>query len=394
MRDNKNAGRPVRLQWALLAAGVAAFMQLYAVQGLLPELARDLGIAPSESALMVSAATTGLAASVLPWSFLADRVGRLRAMQCSLISAIVLSALVAAAPNLEMVLLTRFLTGAALGAVPALGVAFAYERLGRGAAAAVAAAYVAGTSLGGAAGRLIAGPLAPLLGWRLSLLLIAAVGAAAAVVFLSVTRRLPEKRTDAAAMPWRSRLHCALSVPGLRPLYMQALLLVGAYIAVYNYLAFRLEAAPYSLTPAVASLIFIAYAAGTAASRSAHRLAERLGAAATLRAGQMSFLVGLLIMLAEPLWAVIAGLLIATGGFFLAHATASAMVAERSPAGLRSQAGAFYNIAFYAGSAVGGWALGLPYQLGGWPWFTLAAAVLAAAALMVSFIRRPASPGV
>src|SRR4051794_2634688 len=49
-----------RMILALFAAGVATFSQLYSVQGVLPELARDLAVTEADAALAVSAATLGL----------------------------------------------------------------------------------------------------------------------------------------------------------------------------------------------------------------------------------------------------------------------------------------------------------------------------------------------
>lgn len=371
---------PRRLTTALLAAGFATFTQLYAIQGALPELARELDASPSEVALTISLATAGLAASVIPWAFVADRIGKLPAMRIAAIGSMLLALAVVVAPTTEVLLVARFLGGAVLGAVPTLSVAVAYERLGGRTAATVAAAYIAGTTVGGAAGRLVVGPLAPLLGWRWAVLAVALVGAVAVAVFLIAIRG----RSAAPLLertPRRRRMAEALRGPGLWPLYAQALLLVGVQAGVYNYLAFRLEAEPYSLAPALASLIFAAYAAGTVGSRASSWIAARIGARPTMLASHAALLAGLGLMLSLPLPLVIAGLVLATLGFFVAHATAASQVGRLAAPAARSQAGAFYNIGFYVGSAVGGWALGLPFEAGGWVGFTVAAAVMVVVSL-------------
>lgn len=366
---------PRRLTIALLAVGFATFTQLYAIQGALPQLARELDASPTEVALTISLATGGLAASVIPWALVADRIGKLPAMRIAAIGSVLLALAAAAAPTTETLLLARFLGGAVLGAVPTLSVSVAYERLGGRVAATVAAAYIAGTTVGGAAGRLVVGPIAPTFGWRLAVLAVGLLGALAVVVFLVAIRG----RTAAPPIehaPRLRRMAEALRGPGLWPLYAQALLLVGVQVGVYNYLAFRLEAEPYSIAPALASLIFAAYAAGTVGSRASSWFIERIGARATLLAGHVSMLAGLGLMLAPPLPLVIAGLVIATLGFFGTHAVAASQVAHRASPAARSHAGALYNIGFYVGSAVGGWALGLPFEAGGWAWFSAAAAAL------------------
>ncbi|MFM6847870.1 MAG: MFS transporter, partial [Terrabacter sp.] len=46
-----------RILAGLGAAGIATFAQLYSPQGLLPTLARGLGVSPADAALSVSVAT-------------------------------------------------------------------------------------------------------------------------------------------------------------------------------------------------------------------------------------------------------------------------------------------------------------------------------------------------
>lgn len=375
---------PRRLTIALLAVGLATFTQLYAIQGALPQLARELDASPSEVALTVSLATGGLAVSVLPWAFLADRIGKLPAMRIAAVGSVVLALAVVVAPTTETLMVARFLGGAVLGAVPTLSVAVVYERIGGPAAATVAAVYIAGTSVGGAAGRLIVGPIAPLTGWRPALALVALLGAIAVAVFLiaihgrgAVAPHAPTSR--------RARMRAALTGAGLWPLYVQGLLLVGVQVGVYNYLAFRLEAEPYALAPAIASLIFVAYAAGTVGSRATSWLASSFGARATVVGGHLTLLAGLALMLAEPLPAVVVGLVVATLGFFVAHATAASLVGARAEPIARSQAGAFYTVSFYVGSAVGGWALGLPFEAAGWGAFTAVAAAIVLVSLACAF---------
>ena len=42
---------------------------------------------------------------------------------------------------------------------------------------------------------------------------------------------------------------------------------MGGFVAVYNYLGFRLEGPPFFLPASLASLVFLAYLAGTVSSR-------------------------------------------------------------------------------------------------------------------------------
>ncbi len=60
-------------------------------------------------------------------------------------------------------------------------------------------------------------------------------------------------------------------------LCLLAFLLMGGFVACYNYLTFRLEAPPLGLSTSVTSLLFLAYLAGTVSSPVAGRLSDRYG---------------------------------------------------------------------------------------------------------------------
>lgn len=391
-----------RILVGLGAAGLATFAQLYSPQGLLPTLARGLEVSPADAALSVSLATLGVALAVLPWSWVADRVGRLRAMQVAIVASTVLGVLVALAPSLEVLLALRLVEGMALGGLPALAVTYLHDEVHHRHTAAAAAAYISGTTIGGAAGRLIAGPLAGLLGWRPALLTVAVVCAVASVVFL---RLMPRPRgyrpTAASARTVVDGIRASLRDPGLLALYAQGALLMGGFVAVYNYLAFRLEGPGFALPATVGSLIFAAYAAGTVSSRLTGRLLPRLGRRPVLAAGTVAMVAGTLLTLSSGLVLVVAGLLVLTAGFFAAHATASAWVGARATTG-RAQATALYNVAYYSGSALVGWVLGYAWSGPGWVGVVATVVALALVALVVAVAvlpvgaprRRPARLGV
>ena len=72
-----------RLLAALACAGIATFAQLYSPQAVLPLISADLRVGAASAALVISASTVGLAIGVIPWSALADRIGRVRAISIS-----------------------------------------------------------------------------------------------------------------------------------------------------------------------------------------------------------------------------------------------------------------------------------------------------------------------
>ncbi len=83
-----------------------------------------------------------------------------------------------------MLLSGRFLEGLMLGGVPAIAIAYLTEEIESGHAARAAGSYVAGTTIGGLAGRLVTGPLAEHAGWRVGVLTVAGLCALSAVAFV------------------------------------------------------------------------------------------------------------------------------------------------------------------------------------------------------------------
>lgn len=365
-----------RVLAALALAGVATFAQLYSTQAVLPLMAADLRITAAEAALSISLATVGLAATVLPWSFVADRIGRVRAMAIGIAAATILGLLVPLAPNVPMLLGLRMLEGMALGGIPAIAIAYLNEEVTKIHTALAAGSYVAGTTLGGLAGRLVAGPAGELWGWRAATLAVSLLATVSAVLFLVL---VPKQRrfTPAPAAGFRGALSTLgghSRNPKLLSLYLQAFLLMGGFVAVYNYLGFRLHAEPFGLPATLVSLIFLAYLSGTVSSRWAAGLTTRFGRRNVLVAGIAVLSAGLALTLVDSLVAILAGLVVFTGGFFAAHSVGSGWTGAIATTG-RAQAASLYNLSYYLGSSVIGWAGGLVFQHFGWT--ALAAGVIA-----------------
>ncbi|XAS66337.1 MFS transporter [Micrococcaceae bacterium Sec5.7] len=380
----------------LAFAGVATFAQLYSTQAVLPIIASDLEITAAEAALTISLATVGLAVTVIPWSFLADRIGRVRAMTLGISAATALSLMVPLTSTFGMLLGLRLLEGMALGGIPAIAIAYLNEEVSKAHTAVAAGSYVAGTTLGGLAGRLVAGPVGELWGWRAAALAVSVLATAAAVLFLVM---VPKARgfTPAKASGLKGAARTLTSHtrnPRLLALYIQAFLLMGGFVAVYNFLGFRLSGEPFSLPATVISLIFLAYLSWTVSSRWAAGLTLRFGRRNILLAGIALMIVGLAFTLTQLLALILAGLLVFTGGFFAAHSIGAGWTGTIATTG-RAQAASLYNLAYYLGSSIIGWAGGLVFQSLGWT--ALAVTVIALActtAVIIAVVHPPSLRGI
>lgn len=368
-----------RLLAGLFCAGIATFAQLYGIQAVLPFVAKTFAVSPATASLTLSVATLGVAATVLAWSTVADRIGRVRAMTIGLGASVTFGILGSFAPTLELLLAARLLEGLSLGAIPALALAYIAEEVDVRHTAAAAGSYVAGNTIGGLTGRLIEGPLGDVGLWRQGVLLVAVVCAVATVLFVRLTPSsqgfVPGVRREGGPS-LATRIGINLRDPRQLVLYAQGALLMGVLVGVYNYLGFRLAAPPFSVPLWIASFVFLAYLAGTFSSPLAGRLAGRYGRQPVVIVMLVLMLAGIGIMLVDALWAVVAGLLLMTAGYFGAHAVAAGWVPTAARPEARAQAAALFSLSYYAGAAFFGWALGIVYTEWGWTTLTAAVAVM------------------
>lgn len=375
-----------RISLALFLAGFATFSLLYCVQPLLPAFARDFRVSPAESSLALSLSTGFLALAILCAGAVSEVLGRRRLMFVSMCAAACLNIVAALVPDWHALLVARALEGLLLGGVPAVAMAYLAEEMHPKGLGLAMGLYVSGTAFGGMIGRVGMGVLTEWTSWRVALGAVGVVGLLAAVGFIAL---LPPSRHFVRRPVFETGYHIRawarhLSHPGLRLLFGVGFLMMGAFVTVYNYVGFRLMAAPFGLSQTAISLVFMAYLFGIVASSTAGALADSLGRSPVMTAGIVIAALGLALTLSHSLWGVIGGIVALTIGFFIAHAVASGWVG-RLAQGHKGHAASLYLLAYYLGSSVMGSAGGWFWVEGGWPAVVAFAGALFALALMAAW---------
>ena len=322
-----------RATLALFCAGFATFALLYCVQPLLPLLAAHFAVSAAASSLVLSLTTLSLALCLLVSGALAESWGRKPVMAAALGLASVLGIACAWVESWDSLLLLRALLGLALG---------------------------------GLLGRLLAGWLSDLGGWPLALGGIAGLGLLALALFIWLLP--PSRHFHAHPLSLRGLLgNFALHLgnPELRSLFLLAFLLMGGFVALFNYVGFRLAAAPFGLSATLIGLLFSVYLVGIFSAGWAGRLVPRFGARQVLQGGIGIMLLGVALCATPWLGAVVLGLALFTLGFFAAHAVASGQVGQRAQ-GAKAQASALYLGAYYLGSSLVGYVGGYVWEHAGW----------------------------
>jgi predicted MFS family arabinose efflux permease len=292
-----------------------------------------------------------------------------------------------------LLLTGRFLEGLFVGGVPAIAVAYLTEEIDPSHTTRAAGTFVAGTTIGGLMGRLVSSPVAELAGWRIGVFTVAVVCGLAALAFVKLAPAprgfTPSNRSG--GNPEGSlghRLVANLRTRRQLALYAQGFLLMGGFVALYNFLGFRLTGAPFFLPPFAVSLVFLAYLAGTWASSRAGAEATRFGRKRVLLVSVAIMVTGVAITLSDNVIAILAGLVIATAGFFGAHSIASGWTGQSAPVG-RAQASSLYNLFYYGGSSVIGWFGGVAFDAHGWTAVATTILVLALVAAVVATLFLP-----
>ena len=356
-----------RANLALFLAGFATFSMLYCVQPLLPELVTTFGVTPAHSSFALSFTTSLLALSVFCAAAVSEGMARRGLMFGSLIGAAFLTIAAALAPTWPLLLLLRALEGLALGGVPAVAMAYLAEEIEPRGLGRAMGLYIGGTALGGMLGRVLTGQLVEAFSWRIALGGIGLAGLLAAIGFLLL---LPSSRNFTPRRGFDPHYHLAawgrhLASPALRLLFMMGFLSMGTFVALYNYIGFRLTAPPYSLSQGTLGMIFVVYVFGIASSTGAGALIERFGRQWVLPAGVAATGIGVALTVPAHLTTMLAGLILFTLGFFLTHAVASGWVG-RIAVGAKGHAASLYLLAYYLGSSIIGSSAGWFWGGGGW----------------------------
>ena len=380
----RGTGAYRRATLALFCAGLATFAMLYCVQPLLPLLAAHFAVSAASSSLALSLTTLSLAVCLLVSGALAESWGRKPVMVAALGLASLLGLACVLVQSWSLLLVLRALLGLALSGLPALAMAYVGEEFDPESLPAAMGLYIGGTALGGLLGRLLSGLLSDIGGWQMALGGIAGLGVLALGLFvwlLPPSRHFKAQALSLGGLLGNFRQH--LGNPVLRNLFLQAFLLMGGFVALFNYIGFRLAGAPFNLSSTVIGLLFTVYLAGIFSAGWAGRLVSRFGARVVLQGGIGLMLLGVGLCALPWLAAILLGLGAFTLGFFAAHAVASGQVGQHAQ-GAKAQASALYLCAYYLGSSVVGYSAGYVWEHAGWlPLMAVLAALFVLAAWRV-----------
>ena len=376
---------------AVATAGFCAFLNLYSPQALLPALAREFGVGAAEISTIMTASALAIALTAPFTGAVADVLGRKRVITAAMLAVVVPMAGAALAPDVNALIVWRFIQGLLLPPIFAVTVAYIGDEWPPAEVPGVAGIYIAGSSLGGFCGRFIPGVLDDLIGWRGGFLALAALSLAGALILAWL---LPREKSfvrseDLGASARQMLRH--LKNPQLLATYAIGFGVLFNFVAVFTYVSFHLAAPPYDFSSTLLGAIFVTYLVGTIVAPMTGWMVARLGRRWFILTVIATWAAGALLMLAPPVAAIVAGLILCAACGMLCQTIATGYVTAIAKDG-RSSAVGLYVTSFYVGGSMGALLPGLAWNAGGWPaCIAMVVVMLAAMALIAALAYRGAT---
>ncbi|MFF0768886.1 Cmx/CmrA family chloramphenicol efflux MFS transporter [Nonomuraea wenchangensis] len=370
------------LALAVFAQGTSEFM----LSGLVPDLARDLGVSVSAAGSLTSAFAAGMIVGAPLMAVAGMRWPRRRALTAFLVVFVLVHVVGAVTDDFGVLLVTRVLAAVANAGFLAVGLAAAVAMVPPDAKGRATSVLLGGVTLACVAGVPGGAVLGQAFGWRAAFW---AVALACLPALYAVLRRIPatpEKDAPARSVGGEVRV---LREARVVVVLVLAALVNAATFCVFTYLAplvTEVAGLAAGWVPAVLALFGLGSFAGVSV---AGRLSDTRPAQ-LLAGGGIALLAGWA-LLAATAGNPVAAVLLAFVQGALAFAVGSALIARAlyAASGAPSLGGSFATAALNVGAAVGpalgGLALaaGLGHRAPAW-----AAVVLVAAALLVGVLAR------
>nr|WP_259740707.1 MFS transporter [Pseudomonas poae] len=345
---------------ALFLCGCAAFLNLYATQSILQTFATQFQISARAAGWSITVTTLAVAVTAPFVSRLTGRFEQRTVIAGAALLLAVPTLMTAYADSFADVLVWRFVEGMLIPVVFATSVAYIGDRWQGSTVTEVTSLYVAGTVLGGFAGRFVTGVITEYVGWREAFewLAVLSLMVGGFIQFL-----LPANRP-------RTAMRSATSSGGFRrPLlaaYAVGFCVLFSQVAAFTYVGLYLGLPPYNLGPAALGALYMVFLLALIVIPVAGRLSKARPHAELLSVAVVLGVTGSALTLLSPLWCIVAGLALSSTGVFLAQAAANAFISA-SARDSKTVAVGIYLTCYYLGGSCGAIIPAAIWEHWGWP---------------------------
>jgi MFS transporter, YNFM family, putative membrane transport protein len=350
---------------AIATAGFCAFVNLYSVQALLPELAQEFGVGAGQISWLMTAGTGAIALTAPFTGALADVVGRKRLITAAMFAAVVPTLIMTLASSVPAFVFWRFVQGLLLPPIFTVAVAYIGDEWPPADVPRVAGLYISGTSIGGFCGRFIPGALADLVGWRAAFAVVALLTLVSAVIVaLTLTRERHFVRSGGLFTSLAQMLR-HLRDRRLIATYAIGFGVLFNFIATFTYVSFHLAAPPYLFSPTLLGALFLTYLVSSPIVPWVGRAIALFGRRPFVLGVIALWIVGVLLLLAPPVSVIMTGLTLCAVCGMICQAVSTGYVTMTAKEG-RSSAVGLYATSYYVGGSAGAFLTGLAWTYSGW----------------------------
>lgn len=345
----------------------ATYMVMYGPQPMFNTISRDLGVDRGSIGLVISVFMVFLSVSPLCVGLLLGKIGIRRALFASSAAMILCGAALYFVPSFGALMTVRTVQGMLTpilltGVMAAIAGLFRHLDINR-----AMAGFVAASTLGSLAGRLLGGCSAEWIGWRESLTLMCGLF----VICLFAIRRMPAANNASSVRIHRlSEYRQVLRQKGVAPLICVEACGLFTFAAIGNLIPLRMAELGHGTSEGLIGLMYLGYAVGPVAASCLGPLTRLFGSTARLLIfGASLFAVSLLSFLAPCPTVIFAGLWFVALGEFIIHALCPGVInhlATRTGHCDRGMVNGLFLSCYYFGGLVGSWLPGLLYQHFGW----------------------------
>lgn len=344
---------------ALFLCGCAAFLNLYATQSILQTFATQFHISAKMAGWSITVTTLAVAITA---PFVSRLTGRFEQRTVISVAALLLAVpalMTAYADSFAEVLVWRFVEGMLIPVVFATSVAYIGDRWRGGTVTEVTSLYVAGTVLGGFAGRFVTGVMTEYAGWReaFELLAVLSLTVGGFIQFLLPASHGRSLRGETAfSAVFRKPLLAAYAV-GFCVLFSQ--------VAAFTYAGLYLGLPPFGLGPAALGTLYTVFLLALIVIPIAGRLSKFRPHAELLSVAAGLGISGSALTLVPSLWCIVVGLALSSTGVFLAQAAANAFTAATAGDNKAGAVGMYLTF-YYLGGSCGAIVPALIWERWGW----------------------------
>lgn len=362
-------------------------VDLFAAQAILPSLTRQYAVLPSQMAVAVNASTIGMAISSLLVALFNHLIPRRMGIVCALFLLAIPTLRLAHASGLAEFTALRITQGLLMACAFSLTLAYLGERTPAGTAATAFAAYIAGNVASNLIGRFLAAAATDHWGISAVFYILAALNIAGGVLAFfrlsGMAQDIEKQVTETASR----RLATHLGNASLLQAFAIGFLILFAFIGTFSFINFRLVAPPLNVTMSGLGYCYAVFAPSIVTTLAAGYAVQRWGTQRTLLIGFGAAGVGIPLVLAPHLAAVLSGMMLIAAGTFFAQGTITGFV-SRAARHDRGAASGLYLASYFLGGIASAAVLGGIFERFGWAatvaGIALALAIASAIALAIT----------